>query len=155
MRRVCPAGHSQRADKAHRQLFVTSSATDRHLTAVPLATRLARNANRLRNRNELHLERLSRAEREEHAPVLGGEQRRIAVAQIHPRIRRGKDGDPVQRDVRVSDAERQDVVRRLERAMGDGRLTIVEFDERTRAAYGTRTRGELDDLTEDLPPDLW
>lgn len=46
-------------------------------------------------------------------------------------------------------------MRRLERALRDGRLTIVEFDERTRAAYAARTRGELDDLTEDLPPDLW
>jgi Domain of unknown function (DUF1707) len=61
----------------------------------------------------------------------------------------------VQRDLRVSDAERQSVVRRLDRALRDGRLTILEFDERTRAAYAARTRGELDDLTEDLPPDLW
>jgi Domain of unknown function (DUF1707) len=61
----------------------------------------------------------------------------------------------VQRNHRASDAERQAVVRRLERALRDGRLTIVEFDERTRAAYAARTRGDLDDLTEDLPPDLW
>ncbi len=59
------------------------------------------------------------------------------------------------RDLRVSDADRQAVARRLERAMRDGRLTIVEFDERVQAAYAARTRGELDDLTEDLPPDLW
>jgi hypothetical protein len=55
----------------------------------------------------------------------------------------------------VSDVERQAVVRRLERALRDGRLTVFEFDERTQAAYTARTRGELDDLTEDLPPDLW
>jgi hypothetical protein len=61
----------------------------------------------------------------------------------------------VPRELRVSDVERQAVVRRLERALRDGRLTIVEFDERTQAAYGARTRGELDELTEDLPPDLW
>jgi hypothetical protein len=61
----------------------------------------------------------------------------------------------VQRNHRASDAERQAVVRRLERALRDGRLTIVEFDERTQAAYAARTRGELDDITEDLPPDLW
>jgi hypothetical protein len=59
------------------------------------------------------------------------------------------------RDLRVSDAERQAVARRLERALRDGRLMIVEFDERVRAAYGARTRGDLDDLTDDLPPDLW
>jgi hypothetical protein len=61
----------------------------------------------------------------------------------------------VPREPRVSDVERQAVVRRLERALRDGRLTVFEFDERTQAAYTARTRGELDDLTEDLPPDLW
>ncbi len=61
----------------------------------------------------------------------------------------------MQRDLRVSDADRQAVARRLERAMRDGRLTIVEFDERVQAAYAARTRSELEDLTEDLPPDLW
>jgi hypothetical protein len=61
----------------------------------------------------------------------------------------------VPRELRASDAERQAVARRLEQAFRDGRLTVVEFDERTRAAYAARTRGELDDLTEDLPPDLW
>jgi len=61
----------------------------------------------------------------------------------------------MQRDVRASDAERRAVVRRLELALRDGRLTIVEFDERVRAAYAARTRGELDDLIEDLPRDLW
>ncbi len=61
----------------------------------------------------------------------------------------------VQRDLRVSDAEGQAVVRRLERALRDGRLTIVEFDQRVQAAYSALTRGQLEDLTEDLPPDLW
>jgi len=61
----------------------------------------------------------------------------------------------VGRDLRVSDAERQAAVRRLERALRDGRLTIVEFDQRVQAAYAALTRGELDDLTSDLPPDLW
>jgi hypothetical protein len=65
------------------------------------------------------------------------------------------DGAPVPRELRVSDVERQAVARRLERALRDGRLTIVEFDERTQAAYAARTRGELDELTEDLPPDIW
>lgn len=61
----------------------------------------------------------------------------------------------MQRDLRVSDADRQAVARRLERAMRDGRLTVVEFDERVQAAYAARTRGELEELTEDLPPDHW
>jgi hypothetical protein len=61
----------------------------------------------------------------------------------------------VRRDLRVSDAERQAVARRLERAVRDGRLTVVEFDQRLQAAYAAQTRGELEDLTDDLPPDLW
>lgn len=61
----------------------------------------------------------------------------------------------MQRDVRVSDAERQAVVRRLERALRDGRLTVAEFDERVQLAFAARIRGDLDDLVEDLPPDLW
>jgi hypothetical protein len=61
----------------------------------------------------------------------------------------------VQPNPRVSDAERQSVARRLERALRDGRLTIVEYDERLQAAYAATARGDLEDLTEDLPPDLW
>jgi hypothetical protein len=61
----------------------------------------------------------------------------------------------VQRNLRVSDAERQAVVRRLERALRDGRLTIVEFDQRVQAAYAALVRSELEDLTADLPPDHW
>lgn len=61
----------------------------------------------------------------------------------------------MRRDLRVSDAERQAVVRRCERALRDGRLTIVEFDERAQAAYAALTRGQLEELTADLPPDLW
>ena len=68
---------------------------------------------------------------------------------------RSEDGVRVQRDLRVSDAERQAVVRRLERALRDGRLTIVEFDERVQGVYAARVRSELEALTEDLPPDLW
>jgi hypothetical protein len=75
----------------------------------------------------------------------------MLTAQAHP----GRDGAGVHRNHRVSDAEREAVVRRLERALRDGRLTITEFDHRTAAAYAARTRGELEELTEDLPPDLW
>jgi len=59
------------------------------------------------------------------------------------------------RELRVSDADWQAIVRRLERALREGRLTIVEFDERVQAAYAALTRGELEELTTDLPPDLW
>ena len=61
----------------------------------------------------------------------------------------------MERDVRASDTERELTVERLNRAMGSGRLTVDEFDERVRAAYAARTRGELADLTRDLPGHLW
>ncbi len=59
------------------------------------------------------------------------------------------------RDLRVSDVERAAVVRRLERALRDGRISVAEFDDRTQAAYAARTRGDLETLTEDLPRDIW
>ena len=61
----------------------------------------------------------------------------------------------MQRDLRASDAEREPAATRLRLALIDGRLTLAEFEERVAAAYGTRIRGELADLTADLPRDLW
>ena len=51
----------------------------------------------------------------------------------------------------ASDAERTDVVRVLEHAMAEGRLTPVEAEDRIEAAYGARTMGELELLTDGLP----
>src|SRR5262245_38673125 len=53
--------------------------------------------------------------------------------------------------LRVSDAERDAVVARLNDATGEGRLTIEEFSERVSAALAARTRGDLDVLLADLP----
>jgi hypothetical protein len=62
----------------------------------------------------------------------------------------------VARELRASDDDRQAVVERLARALGEGRLTVLEFDERTRHAYAARTSAELADLTADLPPaSIW
>lgn len=47
------------------------------------------------------------------------------------------------------------MVERLRRALGDGRLTMEEFDARACAAYEAKTRGELAELTRDLPGSLW
>jgi hypothetical protein len=60
-----------------------------------------------------------------------------------------------QPDVRVGDVERGAAARRLERALREGRITLDEFDERVGAVWRCRTRGQLDELTADLPPDLW
>jgi hypothetical protein len=61
----------------------------------------------------------------------------------------------MQRDVRASNAEREATVERLQRAVGEGRITLAEFEERAQAAYAASTRGELDALTADLPRSLW
>ena len=54
-------------------------------------------------------------------------------------------------DVRVSDAERHEVVERLSRHTGEGRLTLDEFEERVEAALEAKTRGELDTTMRGLP----
>jgi Domain of unknown function (DUF1707) len=53
--------------------------------------------------------------------------------------------------MRASDQDREAVVATLRDAYTAGRLTLEEFDERTTAAYASRTWGELRKLTEDLP----
>lgn len=55
--------------------------------------------------------------------------------------------------IRASDAEREAIVARLDRATAQGRLTLEEFAERSQLAYAARTRGELADLVGDLPDD--
>lgn len=61
----------------------------------------------------------------------------------------------MQRELRASDGDRENVVAQLYRAVGEGRLTMDEFDERAAAAYAARTHGELADLTADLPRSIW
>lgn len=54
-------------------------------------------------------------------------------------------------DLRISDAERTEVQDRLRRAHDEGRLDLVEFDERVRTLWAARTRGDLAPITADLP----
>jgi hypothetical protein len=54
--------------------------------------------------------------------------------------------------VRASDVEREQVADLVRRAVGDGRLTMVEGDERQRAAYAATFRHELAPITADLQP---
>jgi Domain of unknown function (DUF1707) len=54
-------------------------------------------------------------------------------------------------EIRVSDAEREQAVARLRKASTDGRLTLDELAARTGWAYGAQTRGELVQVTRDLP----
>ncbi len=53
--------------------------------------------------------------------------------------------------VRLSDAEREQAVQRLKTALGEGRLDLEEFTQRTDRVLACRTRGELDALFADLP----
>jgi hypothetical protein len=53
--------------------------------------------------------------------------------------------------VRTSDAEREEIVTVLRAAMGEGRLTLAEGEERIASAYAAIYRDELGPLTTDLP----
>jgi hypothetical protein len=55
------------------------------------------------------------------------------------------------RDLRVSDAEREHVVGVLQKAIGGGMLDLDEFTERTDIALAARTRGELNAVLTDIP----
>lgn len=50
-----------------------------------------------------------------------------------------------------SDAERERIAERLRLAVGDGRLTLDEFDDRLRTAYAAVTRTGLEQVAADLP----
>lgn len=55
------------------------------------------------------------------------------------------------RDLRVSDAEREHVGELLQRAVGQGMLSLGEFTERMDTALAAKTRGELNAVLADLP----
>lgn len=55
------------------------------------------------------------------------------------------------RDLRVSDAEREHVGELLQRAVGQGMLSLGEFTERMDTALAAKTRGELNVVLLDLP----
>jgi hypothetical protein len=53
---------------------------------------------------------------------------------------------------RASDADREAVVAHLSTSLAEGRLSLAEFDARTRHVYAARTWGELRHIVRDLPP---
>ena len=55
------------------------------------------------------------------------------------------------RTLRASDADRERVAEQLEQAAGDGRLTLVELQDRLDALYAAKTYGELEPVVADLP----
>lgn len=53
--------------------------------------------------------------------------------------------------MRLSDAERNDAMSALARAVGEGRLSVEEFEERCDNVMQAHTRGELKPLFSDIP----
>jgi Domain of unknown function (DUF1707) len=56
-------------------------------------------------------------------------------------------------EIRASDADREAVVLRLQKALGEGRIDLDEFGQRASATYAAKTTAELDRLMSDLPHD--
>jgi DUF1707 SHOCT-like domain len=56
-------------------------------------------------------------------------------------------------DVRAADVDRERVLAELQQHTSAGRLSMDEFSVRAAAVYRSRTLGELDALTADLPPE--
>jgi hypothetical protein len=55
------------------------------------------------------------------------------------------------RGMRISDAEREQVVAQLNTAVSEGRLTLAEFEERVDGVLRSRTFGEIEPYVIDLP----
>jgi uncharacterized protein DUF1707 len=55
------------------------------------------------------------------------------------------------KDFRVSDAEREHVIGLLQKAIGQGLITLDEFSSRTDVALVAKTRGDLNAVLLDLP----
>src|SRR3954462_11016242 len=55
-------------------------------------------------------------------------------------------------DMRVSDRDRQAAAERLRLALGEGRLDLLEYDDRLAKAYAPVTYGDLEPQFTDLPP---
>lgn len=65
----------------------------------------------------------------------------------------GLAGDPTpQNRMRAADTDRERVAEQLRSAHTEGRLDLIEYDERLQQAWAARTYGELEALTADLPP---
>lgn len=58
---------------------------------------------------------------------------------------------PKHLELRASDADREQVAGILHEAVGEGRLTLTELDERLQATYAAKTLGDLVPITADLP----
>lgn len=55
-------------------------------------------------------------------------------------------------DIRLSDADREQLLDALARHHAEGRLTIPQLEERVTAVYGAQTRAQATAVLADLPP---
>jgi hypothetical protein len=53
-------------------------------------------------------------------------------------------------EIRATDADRERTAQVLRTSGANGQLTVDELDERVEAAYAAKTRGELEQLVQDL-----
>jgi hypothetical protein len=53
--------------------------------------------------------------------------------------------------MRAADVDRERIAARLRDALGEGRLTLDELDDRLRDVYAAKTFGDLDRIVADLP----
>jgi hypothetical protein len=58
---------------------------------------------------------------------------------------------PGPRDIRASDAEREETAARIREAAAEGRLDLAELEQRLASVYAARLRHELAPLVADLP----
>lgn len=56
-----------------------------------------------------------------------------------------------QGELRISDADREAAAQRLHAALGEGRITLVELEERIAVVYAARTYADLEPPLADLP----
>jgi hypothetical protein len=54
-------------------------------------------------------------------------------------------------EMRAGDGDRQAVADKLKQALDEGRLDLVEYDERLQRTYAAKTYGDLNGLLDDLP----
>ena len=54
-------------------------------------------------------------------------------------------------EIRLSDADRDEVIDQLSTAMSEGRLDVAEFEERSRLVYAAKVRSDLEGVVSDLP----
>ncbi|WP_199435129.1 DUF1707 SHOCT-like domain-containing protein [Qaidamihabitans albus] len=60
-------------------------------------------------------------------------------------------GRPDPKQLRASDADRERIAQILHSALGEGRITVNELEERLDQVYSAKTLGDLEPVVEDLP----